>query len=142
MPHVATMGTSSCATISIGGFKTGDTIAQNEAYKADKTVPKTTGMTVKEFYSKVLYPTSQPLGKSCDLPFTKLMEDIEESSLKTKLVMATLNQYQYNGNDRYWHNELKSWGFVLVAKTKNTIGSVNYVYMRNPNAVEIEEGEG
>ena len=141
MPHVATMGCSSCATISIGGFKSGDTKGINEKYKADGTVPETSGKSVKEFYNKVLYPTSQPLGKSRDLPFTKLMEDIRDSYLNTKMCMAVLNEYQYQGDDKYWHTELKKWGFRLKTKCKNDIGSINDVYWRNPNHVKIEVGE-
>lgn len=140
MPHVATMGTSSCATISIGWFK-GDTIAENEAFKNEGTVPETEGMEVKEFYNDVLYPVSQPLGRSRNLPFRKLMQDIDACALKTKLVMVTLNHSQYMQKSRYWHKELTEVGFKLITKTKNSIGSVNYVYMRNPSEVAIEEGE-
>jgi len=141
MPHVATMGTSSCATISIGGFKSGDSYTINEKYKEDGTVPETDGLSVSEFYSQILYPVSQPLGRSRDLPFQKLMEDIKGSSLSSKLVMATLNESQYMARDGYWHQELKKYGFELVTKCNNSIGSTNYVYMRNPSVVEIEEGE-
>lgn len=142
MSYLATLGTSSCATSAIGGFKTGQRKA-NEAYKAtpaDFNAP-TDGLSVQGYYSKILHPTAQELGRTHDLPLEKLMQDIEASSMKTKLLMATLNTPQYQEDDNYWPKELKKWGFKLIAKTKNTIGTVNYMYMRNPNEVAIEEGE-
>ena len=142
MPHVATMGASSCATISIGGFKAPNSYENNEAYKTSGVVPESEGFTVKEFYSKVLYPVAQPLGKTRDLPFVKLMQDIDDSQLQTKLVVAVLNHAQRFAREGYWHNELKSFNFGLVTKTKNSIGSINYMYIRNPGIVPIEEGEG
>lgn len=141
MPHVATMGTSSCATISIGGFKWGDAFGDNEKYKESGESNESEGLTVNEFYRKVLYPTSQPLGKSRDMPLRKLMDDIDESSLRSKLIMATLNHSQYMVKERYWHKELLECGFELVTKCSNSIGSTNYIYIRNPSKLEIEEGE-
>jgi len=142
MSYVATMGTSSCATIAVGGFKEGQR-ENNEKYKADKAslvLPKE-GQSVEGFYNNTLYPTTQPLGRSYELPFEKVMEDIEACGLKTKFIIATLNIYQYNGNSEYWPNELNRWGFKLVSKTNNSIGSINYIYVRNPNVVAIEDGE-
>jgi hypothetical protein len=75
------------------------------------------------------------------MPLEKLMQDIDASSLKTKLVMCVLNHAQYHQHGKYWPGELNRWGFKLITKTKNTIGSVNYVFMRNPNEVEIADGE-
>ena len=142
MTHIATLGTSSCATIAIGGFKDGQREA-NEAYIAD---PKTfkgpkNGMTVDEFSSKVLYPVSQPLGKTGDYPFEKLMQDLNKSGMSGKLVIATLNQHQFMGNDQYWHKQLKKHGFKLFTKTSNNWGSVNYMYIRNPSEQKITEEE-
>lgn len=141
MPHVATMGTSSCATISIGGFKSGDSYTINEEYINNGTVPETEGLSVKQFYSQVLYPVSQPLGKTRDLPFEKLMQDIKSSSLHSKLCMITLNRDQFLARDGYWRDQLKKWDFKLITKCDNDIGSTNYIYMRNPNEVGIGEGE-
>lgn len=141
MPHVATMGTSSCATISIGGFKRGDAYGDNEKYKETGESNESDGLTVEEFYKDVLYPISQPLGKSRDMPLRKLMKDIDNSSLSSKLIMATLNRDQYMVKSRYWHKELLECGFELITKCDNTIGSTNYIYMRNPSKVEISEGE-
>jgi hypothetical protein len=142
MPYVATMGCASCATISIGWFKD-QTKEMNEAFKVDPTsfTPPASEMSVNEFYTNVLYPTRQDLGRSYDMPLEKLMQDIDASSLKTKLVMCVLNHAQYHQHGKYWPGELNRWGFKLITKTKNTIGSVNYVFMRNPNEVEIEDGE-
>ncbi len=142
MSYVATMGTSSCATIAIGGWKEGQK-ELNEKYKADPSSFKMPagGVTVDQFYDKILFPTSQDLGRSAEMPFTKLMQDIDKGSLKTKFIIATLNLYQYQGNAEYWPNELRKHGFKLFAKCNNSIGTVNYIYMRNPNVVEIQEGE-
>lgn len=141
MPHVATMGTSSCACIAIGGFNNGDSQTVNEEYKAEGVIPETSGHSIQFFYDEVLYPITQPLGRTKDLPFEKLMEDIDASSLSTKLIAATLNLHQYHESGMYWHNELKRWGFELVTKTDNVIGTVNYIYFRNPSYIPIEDGE-
>lgn len=98
-------------------------------------------MTIDQFYRDILYPVEQPLGRSRDYPFQKLMEEIDSGPLSSKLIMATLNAYQYQEKDRYWHHELKAHNFKLIAKTSNSIGTINYVYMRNPNEVEIEDAE-
>lgn len=142
MPHVATMGTFSCATIAIGNFK-GFTKAQNEAYKADpKSFPAPTdGLSVAKFSSSILYPTSQPLGKTYDRPLEAIMQEIEESNLNEKYIIATLNSAQYIGDNGYLPDELNRWGFQLVDKTKNNWGSVNYIYTRNRSKVEINTGE-
>lgn len=143
MTKVATMGTSSCATIAINGFKHGQKEI-NEKYKKDGTVPNSEGLSVEAFYKDILYPVDQPLGCSRDLPFTKLMEDITaQKHLKTKFCIATLCPYQYMGEDKYWHRELKKWGFKLVRKTRNSTmsGAVNYVYIRNPNRDPIYPGD-
>lgn len=142
MTHIATLGTSSCATIAIGGFKDGQKDA-NEVYIAD---PKTfkgpkDGMTVAEFSSKILYPVSQPLGKTGDYPFQRLMEELDKSNMSSKLVMATLNEHQFLGAGQYWHHQLKKHGFKLITKASNNWGSVNYIYMRNPSEVEITKEE-
>jgi hypothetical protein len=135
------MGASSCATIAVGGFKDGQYEA-NEKYKKDKVFEKPSeGYSVSEFYSKIIYPTSQPLGKTYEMPFEKLMKELQASPLKTKFTILVMNEYQYQAKDNYWANEANRWGFTLAYKTKNTIGSVNYVYIRNPNEVAIKEGE-
>lgn len=144
MTHIATMGTSSCATIAIGGFKDGQK-ELNEQYKSDKKfTPVTTGpykLSVSDFSSNILYPTQQNLGRTYDAPFTRIMEEVENSNLNSKLIIATLNEYQYKGNSKYWHKELLSHGFSLITKCSNNWGSINYVYIRNPSKVDIKEGE-
>lgn len=142
MTHIATAGISSCATISIGGFKEGQH-AINEAYKADKkswSVPKE-GMSADRFYHDVLYPTSQPLGRTYDMPFERVMEEILGCSLGTKTIFAALNKNQWMMKDGYWSKELRRHGFKLFAKTGNSLGQTNYLYMRSPLAEAIVEGE-
>lgn len=141
MTHVATMGTFSCATIAIGSFKA-PWRDHNEAYKKDPKSwkePKE-GLTVAQFSSQVLYPVSQPLGRSKDMPFEKLMQDIKKS-LGDKLIAATLNNEQFMGNGHYWPKELKRHGFRLMAKTQNSWGQINYVYMAIPREVKVEDKE-
>jgi hypothetical protein len=143
MTRVATMGVSSCATIALAGWKEGQR-ELNEAYKKDPKSFKapTTGMSVKAFCDDIIYPTSQPLGHTHELPFEKLMQDLEKSGLKNKFMIATLNLYQYQGNKNYWPNELNRWGFVLIDKVNNDIGTINYIYVRNTNnKVPIEKDE-
>lgn len=142
MTHAATAGVSSCATFSIGGFK-GNNYEINEAYKADPKSFKNpdTGMSVDAFYQSIILPTSQPLGRTYDMPFRKLMEHIDNGSLNTKFILATLNHEQFHARSGYWPKELRECGFELVDKTKNTIGSVNYIFVRNKNKVEIKPEE-
>ena len=132
MPYVATTGTASCATIAIGWFKEYG-IEQNEAYKADpSSYTPETGLTVQQFSDKVLFPIDQELGRSMDMPFERLMREIEDSSLATKMVICTINHSQYMQKDGYWPEELKRWGFELVTKTGNNWGQDNYFFIRNP----------
>jgi hypothetical protein len=142
MTHIATLGTSSCATIAIGGFKEPNK-EKNDAYIDNTKTFKddAVGMSVKEFSDKVLYPVSQPLGRTKDYPLEQLMQELERSALAGKLIIATLNQNQYMGNNLYWHKQLKKWGFKLFTKTNNNWGSVNYMYIRNPSEVALTEEE-
>lgn len=135
MTRAATMGTSSCATIAIAHFK-GNNKADNEAYKANGTVPETSGLSVGQFYNEIILPTSQPLGHTRELPFQKLMDDIDSSGLETKYISATLNASQRNEDDRYWEKELLGRGFRLSDITNNTLGQTCYIYTRNNNRVE------
>lgn len=133
MSFIATMGTNSCATIAIGGFKSGQMEA-NEKYKADPKSyeePKDEGLSVDQFYSQILYPITQPLGRTRDLPFEYLMKRLAKTSMADKFTIATLNIDQYDNKDGYWANELKRWGFKLIDKTKNNIGSMCYIFVRN-----------
>lgn len=143
MPYAATMGCASCATLSIGWFK-GHTKESNEAYKANPSAwtPPAAGMSFQDFFTKIIYPTRQDLGRTYDMPLEKLMQDIDKHhSGRGKLTMAVLNTDQFIQYDGYWPAELRRWGFKLVTKTSNDMGSVNYVFMRNPRVVEINDGE-
>jgi hypothetical protein len=135
MTRIATMGTSSCATIALAGFKQGQEDI-NENYLANKKPTNNKGMDVKAFYDKIIYPTSQPLGHTKEYAFDELMEAIENSSLASKFIIVTLNDYQENMKDKYWPGRLKHWGFTKIDKTKNSIGTVNHIYTVNPSRVD------
>lgn len=135
MTRVATMGTSSCATIAIAGFK-GDQVVIDKLYQETGESKEGEGLSVQEFYNQILYPVSQPLGHSREYPFTKLMEEIDKGSMKTKFCIATLNTTQATTEDGYWPKQLAKFGFELLTKTKNTIGQTCWVYTRNPNKVD------
>lgn len=137
MTRIATMGTSSCATIAMAGFK-GQHYEMNEKYLADPSSFVEPQNSVQQFYSNILYPTSQPLGHTDEYPLEALMKSLDNSSMKTKFVIATLNQTQRNMKDNYWPKQLAKWGFVLSYATKNTIGQNCFVYIRNPNAIPFE----
>ena len=146
MARATTAGTSSCATIAIGGIKTrgANAAKDNEDYLADKKGYKLYEsprgeMTVDQFYSSVIFPTSQPLGETRDYPFDMLMDHIEDSSLKTKWMSLVLNQSQYNHDNHYWAKRAYARGFRLVEKTKNTLGSMNYVFVRSDNRKDLVE---
>jgi hypothetical protein len=132
MSRIATMGTASCATVALSGFKQGQ-MELNEDFKAGKLKGKVeeAGVSLDKFWNNILYPTSQPLGQTEDLPFEALMRAFGKSRMADKFVIATLNEHQQQGLDGYWVKELTSHGFKLVDKTKNNIGSMCYIYIRN-----------
>lgn len=148
MTHINTAGSESCATIAIAGFgmKNGiDHYVLNTKYEED---PKSynenghQGHTVWSFYDEVLFPVSQPLGKTKDYPFDLLMKNIDNSFLKSKCIFAVLNSHQFKNHDYYWPAKLKEHGFKLVDKCANDIGSTNYIFIRNEvNKVGITEEE-
>lgn len=133
MTRIATMGTSSCATISIAGFKDNHK-AMNEAYLKDKTVPDKEGLSIQEFYNNIIVPISQPLGHTKEMPFTQLMEKLEKHTLGTKIICAVINAPQFDQG--YWPEQLEKWGFKPILKSNNELGSVNHLYIRNNNAVK------
>jgi len=141
MTHVETAGTFSCSQISIGWFKNQKDM--NEKYKEDKIpAPKPAGtLDCKEFYSKILFPVAQQQGKTYDMSFRELMDQIEGCALKTKMITAMLNKDQFMQDGHYWVKELKEFGFKLVTKTGNTIGQTNYFFIRNPQEQAITEEE-
>lgn len=130
MTRLATMGTSSCATIAIAGFKPNQK-ELNEKYKESKNPEMEPKNTIQNFYHKILWPQAQPLGHTGEYPFELLMEKIEESKMKDKFIIITLNKRQKEGDAGYWPKELKRWGFSLIDATKNNIGQPCYVYTRN-----------
>lgn len=137
MTKVATMGTSSCATIAIQNFKGSAAFELNEAYLKDKNSFKAPENSAKNFYLNVLHPIAQDLGRSDDYPFDALMDEIDVTSLKTKFIIATLNEQQREYKDRYWEKRLLARGFCLIDATKNVIGQSCFIYTRNNNRIEI-----
>lgn len=129
MTKLATMGTSSCATIALQGFKDED-LALNKNYEEGKDF-ECPPNDVDWFYNKILYPTRQDLGRTDTMPFELLMKQLDASRMKDKFIIATLNAYQFNQHNGYWPQRLEKWGFKLIDKTKNNIGSVNYIFTRN-----------
>lgn len=154
MTHIATTGMGSCALISMSGFSEKGNWpfkhkTRNEQYKEDPsswTAPepihdKEPGCgTVADFYNDILYPTIQNLGRTGEYPFERLMEDVEKCGLKSKMIFACINSASQN--DGYWPAEFERWGFKLVDKTTNSIGSTNYIYVRCPLRVKINAKEG
>ena len=146
MARAATAGTSSCATIAVGGIKTRghNAFQDNEDYLKDKNNYKLYDsprgeLTVDQFYNKIIYPTTQELGETRDYPFDMLMDHIDNSSLASKWISMVLNESQYQHNNHYWAKRAYERGFRLVEKTKNSIGSMNYVFVRNNNSRPIEK---
>lgn len=141
MTHVETAGTFSCSHISIGWFK--NQKDANEKYKADKIkTQKPAGkLDCKEFYTKILYPVAQEQGKTYDMPFEELMEQIGGCMLKSKMITAVINHSQFMQDNQYWPTQLKNHGFKLVKKTGNTIGMANYLFIRDPLGVALTEEE-
>ena len=145
MTKLATMGTSSCATIAIGGFKGKEAYDLNESYRANPDEFVEPENSVGDFYENVLYPTTQKLGRTDDYPFDALMAAINESSMKDKFIIATLNQYQMNYKDGYWPARFAEHGFTMFDATKNNIGQPCFLFSRNlariPMDVSNEEEE-
>ena len=139
MTRVATSGTHSCAAISISGF--GDKDRQmEEEYIRDGEFYYTSNKTVYWFYNKILYPTTQPLGKSESVPFSFLMKELDENGMKNKYMTAVLNVEQIF--DGYWIKKLKEHGFKMMDETFNDIGMMCYIFIRNfgrPLKSSIEE---
>ena len=132
--HVATAGMDSCATVALAGWSQ-SAKEMNEAYKADPEGYSwdVDGMTVSSFFSSIIYPTKQELGETGQYPFTALMEELENNDLGTKLMITALNASQVM--DGYWVKELEAHGFQQVDETKNTLGSVNHIFIRSTNRV-------
>lgn len=148
MTRIATSGTYSCATISISGFSDYDRDINNKFLKDGTAEPKKfpilkkdgdtiySEMTPAQFYSKVLYPISQPLGCTKDYPFDNLMDVLEDMEMKGKMIFAILNEHQYFVADHYWPKALERRGFSLVDTTRNSIGTNCFLFIRNFNRIE------
>lgn len=144
MPMLQTMGTHSCAAIAIGGFKSkyggySEPIEDNEKYLKDKSLGDSLirkldeGMTVQQFYDKILYPIEQELGRTHIYTFDHLMDLIDKHhTMNRKFTILSLNASQNNYQDGYWPKRLEARGFNLAHKTRNSIGgALNYIYIRD-----------
>jgi hypothetical protein len=137
MTRLATMGTSSCATIAIQGFKKSD---ENLERKYQETGSfERPGKDTSWFYNNVLYPTEQELGRTEDYPFSALMEALNCGNMHNKFIIATINSYQYHNG--FWKDLLEKHEFSLIDKTNNDIGEICYIFARNYNRVDITEDE-
>jgi hypothetical protein len=142
MTHVATMGAGSCATIAISGFasKFGPNYEMNQKYLADPSKYKLDlkgEMSVSRWYDKILYPVKQELGRTGEYPFDLLMQTIEDhGSLAGKFTVIVLGSGQLVEKNGYWSDRLKHWGFEVMDKTDNSIGSINTIFVRNKNRVK------
>ncbi len=145
MTRVVTMGTFSCATIALAGFK-GTNYEDNEAYRKgefEHTIPAGR-KSLRDFWDAVLMPISQPLGETAEYPFDMLMDEVDagwgdygpKSKLGGKFIIATLNSTQAAWQYGYWPARLAARGFALIDKTNNSSGETCYIYTRNNNRVE------
>ena len=135
MSRLATMGTASCATIALSGFSMLD-IKRDQEYLSDPSSFKYPNKSVWWFYEKILYPTEQVLGRTDEYPFTRLMQEINQSKMKDKFIITTLSKSQTQFEDGYWLDKLEEFDFVLLEKTKNNIGEVCHIFTRNYARVE------
>lgn len=138
MTRLATMGTSSCATLALQGFKNEDILLEKAfKEKGDKAVyPKPhskdgNNLNVADFYSQILYPTTQNLGRTGDYPFSYLMDLIQgHRTMKGKFIVITINSVEYNRG--FWPEKFEGRGFKLLDVTKNSLGGqLNYIYVFN-----------
>lgn len=151
MTKIATMGTSSCATFAINGFKPED-IDMEKVFRVStpkdrKVLVSKAAKAIQDWYKEVLYPIDQKLGHSKDHSFSAIMQAISaHPQLNKKYLIATLPSYCLNLTcEGYWGKVLKWWGFELVTSTVNSTvqGSVNHILVRdlakfegeNPQAV-------
>lgn len=156
MAYLATTGTHSCAVLSIGGVKCATTVSETmyESYKSkDKKLTeeqvkkvsdlyKSCAVDVGNFYNKILYPVSQPLGSTRrHYPFSMLMDVINKHPrLRGKPIFMVLADFQKVAG-KVNINTLKEYGFKLHSKTNNNLGGICYILIKNDKPVEILEGE-
>lgn len=136
MARLSTMGTASCATMAIGYFKY-DKIEDNELYLHEgKRKEYINDHDVDWWLDEILTPLEQELGQTDSVPFDQLMDDIEEDdTLNRKFCICTLNAFQHDTNG-YWKDRLIARGFRHFHTTKNNMGGINYLYLRDPAEVK------
>jgi hypothetical protein len=137
MPRLETSGMRSCAVCSISGFE--GAIKANKQWKKEKKTPSSSDYGyVGYWFNNGLITVSQEYGESDDYIFTQLMQCIDAHEYgRGKVLMVTLSKTQYLQQDKYWHKELKRWGFRLKVKTQNLNGEDNYIYMRVPKSIPL-----
>lgn len=140
MSRIATMGTASCACFAVAGFSDED-MKREMKYMEDPSSfnNPAPNKTVKHWYDKVLYPTSQPLGQTGNYPFSRLMEeirDVKDGRMDDKFIIITINSYQYNKEGKFWPKRFEHWGFELFDKTQNNLGELCYIFVRNKARVD------
>lgn len=139
MTKLATMGTSSCATMALQGFREED-IQLNRKWMSGELDFAEPNFSVRRFYDDVLYPITQDLGRTDDYPFDLLMKRINNHiKMGKKFLIATLDPYQvFIAGGSYWLPRLEHWGFEHIHTTKNSIGDKdNYIFVRDPNKQEF-----
>lgn len=144
MTRLATMGTSSCATLSISGWHTEDKklqeLYENGGYKYDPDAKTERGdCSLTQFGDKLLYPLSQPMGETYDYPFSLIMDyldnvnelGVHKTSLGAKYIAITVSDYQHNAD--FWPPRLAERGFEKIDQTHNNAGELCHIYVRNTN---------
>lgn len=136
--RIATAGCHSCATISINGW--GSSVDVPEGM--EEQLYEEARLALDIFYHDVLYPTAQKLDATPRFPFPTLMKALEEHNyLSKKVCFAVLAEFQ----EEEWRPRLEEHGFRFVEAVDNEIGTINYVFIRNGNPVDVsdvEEDEG
>lgn len=145
MTRLATMGTSSCATMAISGWKSEDKVLE-EAYlagnfKYDPEADTARGdVPLHLVPGKLIYPLSQPMGESYDYPFSFIMDWLDgvievngtkNPSIGAKFIILTLNDSQYQIG--YWKDKIEARGFKKIDQSWNNAGEMNHIFTRNTN---------
>lgn len=153
MARLSTMGAASCGTAAIGYFKVGDpqAVQKNKNYLENKEAHaeqfQECCKAVANFYSKVLYPISQPHEQTEHFPFDMLMDAIQQhNSMSKRFIIVCLNESQAIGHDPYWRERIEAHGFELIDITANTImsGDKNHIFVRNvtrPSTFKVGQKE-
>jgi hypothetical protein len=142
MSRICVSGTYSCAALSLAGYKAKDLEMEKEWQAGPKTVPDECVKDVADFYSNVIVPTSQPLGKTEEWPISALLLACEEvDCMSTKYFTVVLNKSQFRGNNYFWPNLLQKHRFKVTDKTFNELGMDCLIMTRNNNRRDLTNKE-